>query len=223
MTVFDDVISKLWRGQSPYLGFNEKRFRPDPQGWNSNHVFLADAIKNTRPKLILEVGVWKGASSIFMAKAIQEQKLDAVVISVDTFLGSWEHWVEPRYFASLVNQNGYPSMYFTFLTNVVEAEVQNVVVPLPLDSGNACHVIASIGLRPDIIHIDGGHDYDAVTTDLNRWWPLLRPGGILIADDYDPDGKAWPSVKKAVDDFVARTPHSDFGARSYKAQFTKPA
>jgi len=55
----------------------------------------------------------------------------------------------------------------------------------------------------DLIHLDAGHDYRSVTADLEAWWPLLRPGGILIGDDYNRDG-ARPEVRQAFDDFFGR-------------------
>ncbi|TDP71394.1 class I SAM-dependent methyltransferase [Roseateles toxinivorans] len=35
-----------------------------------------------------------------------------------------------------------------------------------------------------VLHIDGNHDYSAVASDTERWFPLLVPGGWLILDDY---------------------------------------
>lgn len=36
----------------------------------------------------------------------------------------------------------------------------------------------------DIVYIDGDHHAQAVLSDLTLCWPLLKPGGILICDDY---------------------------------------
>ena len=36
-----------------------------------------------------------------------------------------------------------------------------------------------------MIYTDAGHDYDAVLSDLLRWWPILRPGGVMVIGDYD--------------------------------------
>ena len=221
MSEFDNVVRTLWRGKSPYEGFVADRYRPDDQGWNSDHVFLSDTLLRLRPRLVVEVGVWKGGSTICMANALRREGIDGVVLAIDTWLGSWEHWQEDAWFPSLLCQNGYPTMYYTFLTNVVAKGAQGHVLPLPQDSANAAFVLGQRGLGAQVIHIDAGHDYEAVMSDLKRWWPLLEPGGVLIADDYDPDGKVWPTVRQAVDDFLRDTPHRNFETVPYKARFTK--
>jgi hypothetical protein len=44
--------------------------------------------------------------------------------------------------------------------------------------------------------------YDSVETCLERIWPQLVPGGVIVIDDYF----FWDGCRQAVDDFVARTP-----------------
>ena len=219
---FRHVNQSLFKGQDPYAGFVPARYRPDLQGWNSQHVFLSQTIKEVRPSVVIEVGVWKGGSTIHMAQALRDNGIDGVVVSVDTFLGSWEHYEQEEYFPSLMHQNGYPTLFYTFMTNVVEAGVQEYVHPLPLDSSNAFFVLNRKGIQADVVHIDAGHDYEAVQNDLRMWWQVLKPGGILIADDYDSEGVVWPPVRDAVDDFLRTTPHEAFEPVPYKARFRKP-
>ena len=157
-----------------------------------------------------------------MAQLMRNNEVDGTVLSVDTFLGSWEHYEQKEYFPSLQHRNGYPSLFYTFLTNVVESGVAEYVQPFPLDSANAFFVIQRKGIVADVIHIDAGHDFDAVLNDLRIWWKVLKPGGLLIADDYDADGVVWPSVRDAVQAFLAATPHDAFEALPYKARFRKP-
>ncbi len=220
--MFHELIKLLWGGRNPYIAFNAQRYRSDTQGWNSHHSFLADTIQSTRPAVVVEVGVWKGGSSIRMADAVKQHGINAVIIAVDTWLGSWEHWEQSEHFASLLFEHGYPSLYYTFLTNVVEAGHSDRIIPLPLDSANAAFVLSRKGIAPNVIHIDGGHDYDAVMSDLRRWWNLLSPGGVMLVDDYDEEGKIWPSVRDAVKDFLAQVTHIDFDASPYKCRFSKP-
>lgn len=211
------------RGQDPYAGFHAGRLAPDHQGWHSDHPFLRDVVAETRPRVVVEVGVWKGGSTIAMAEAMRELDLDAAVIAVDTWLGSWEHYEHERFYADLYMRNGYPTLYDTFLNNVLDRRVEGFVIPLPLDSASASFVVKRRDIAPDVVHIDAGHDYKAVRGDLDTWWEVLKPGGVLIADDYDPSGEIWPSVRDAVDDFLKGAPHRDFAALPYKARFTKPA
>lgn len=50
----------------------------------------------------------------------------------------------------------------------------------------------------DFVYIDGNHSYSAVTQDLNTWWEIVRPGGLISGDDYT----VFPTTKFAVDRFV---------------------
>ncbi|MBV8523326.1 MAG: class I SAM-dependent methyltransferase, partial [Acetobacteraceae bacterium] len=58
-------------------------------------------------------------------------------------------------------------------------------------------------VKVDLVHLDGGHDYRSVMADLQAWWPLVRPGGILIGDDYNTNG-VWPEVRQAFDEFFGQ-------------------
>jgi hypothetical protein len=149
--------------------------------------------------VIVEIGVWKGGSTIFMANELKKHDLSSVVIAVDTWLGSSEHWVG-SFSSHLSVINGYPRLYYKFMSNVVRSNAANFVLPLPIDSLNGARILDYLGIRPDMIHLDGAHDYDSVLSDLRAWWPLLARGGILIGDDYFSDG-TWATVRKAFDDF----------------------
>ena len=62
----------------------------------------------------------------------------------------------------------------------------------------------------DCIYIDGDHSYEACIKDLNNAKEIVKPGGLIIGDDYGwPDAK-WQKkgVTKAVNEFLLKT---DFG------------
>lgn len=52
-----------------------------------------------------------------------------------------------------------------------------------------------------MIYLDSAHEIDETYIELCLYWRQLRPGGILMGDDY-----GWPAVRTDVDRFVA-----DFG------------
>jgi len=191
----------------------------DPQGWNSDHPFLQETIARYPSPCVVEVGVWKGASVLTMARTLRDSWNDGVVIAVDTFLGSAEHYFNLDYRVSLGLKNGYPTLFHTFLRNLVAESALDFVIPLPLDSTNASHLLAEASIRPQVIHIDAGHDYESVTTDLRLWFDLLEPGGTVICDDYV---ASWSGVMRAVDEFLLTHKLDNVEVLSGKIRFTKP-
>ena len=224
MTRQEELVAALWgeRG-SPFDGFPHALYATDTQGWNSTHPYLAQTIREARPRTIVEVGVWKGRSTLTMARTVREMELDAAIVCVDSWVGSFEHWLRPDIFTDLKHQHGWPHLFYTFMANCVAEGVEDIVVPLPAVSRAASRILEARGVRPDLVHIDAGHDYDSVRSDLTHWWARLEPGGWLIADDYDPHNGVWPDVRRAVDDFLGETRHDGFESADLKCRFRKPA
>jgi hypothetical protein len=205
MGAFDEVMAAIWKGHDPYAGFPLDAWPADTRGWNSTHPWLAEAVAARRPRLIVEVGVWRGGSVLTMADALRDAGVEGCIVAVDTWLGSVEHWAKmPSFPANLNVAQGQPRQMQVFLGNVIRAGHAGRVVPLPMDSLNAAQLLRHYGLRPDLLHLDAGHDQISVGADLAAWWPLLQPGGVLIGDDYHATG-GWPGVRKAF--------HAFFGAR----------
>src|SRR5437868_3698464 len=144
-----------------------------------------------------------------MAKEMRKHDLEGVIVAVDTWLGGWDHWCQDQWHHHLCFSNGRPQLYNQFVANIVSSDVSRFVVPLPLDSGNAAVVLRKLGILADTIHLDAAHDYDSVARDLRAWWPVLRPGGLFIGDDYFADGKTWPEVRAATDEFLASVAHTN--------------
>ena len=169
----------------------------DLQGWNSQHESLQRAAETAT--IIIDVGVWKGASTIFLAGLLKQRGTKGCVIAIDTFLGSLEHGHKTSPFFDLIpRRHGAPMLYEQFLTNVVRAGVQDVVVPFPQTTDTAAAILAMLGVKAGLIHLDAAHDYASVLRDARVFWRLLEPGGWLIGDDYN---ESWPGVIKAADEF----------------------
>jgi hypothetical protein len=182
----------VWTGFSPTS-------KSEIQGWNGDHPSLGRLATAAGAKIVVDVGVWKGQSTINMAQSMQRAGLDGVVISVDTFLGSPEHWMPSRELFS--RQNGLPDLFHTFLSNVMAAGVQDYVVPLPQTSVCAAIILKRYEVHPTVVHIDAAHEYEEVIRDAQEYWDLLQPGGWLVGDDYH---LSWPGVIRAAGEFSAR-------------------
>jgi hypothetical protein len=145
------------------------------QGWGSSDPLFEEIIRAIKPKIIVEVGSWKGASAINMAKIVKSLGLDCKIICVDTWLGSPEHFLgqQPSWRASLRLSHGYPQLYFTFLANVVRQGVDDVIIPIAATSESGAVILASKGVRPDMVYIDAAHEYEPALRDLRstgRFW-----------------------------------------------------
>lgn len=207
-----ELVQKLWNGLDPF-GRDPDPTAVDFQGWASDHRYLREAIRERKPRVVVEVGVWKGGSVLTMADEVRTLHIDAAIIAVDTWLGSCEHWVTWSWFESLRMGGGYPALYHTFASNVLERRLQDFVVPLPLDSVNASALLRHHKVGIDVLHIDAGHDFHSVMNDLRVWWQLLNEGGILIGDDYHPWGDTWPEVRQAFHAFFGSDEIENVGGK----------
>ncbi|MGK7893774.1 MAG: class I SAM-dependent methyltransferase [Xenococcus sp. (in: cyanobacteria)] len=199
---YDRLISQIYV-ENPYNGFDFKQYKMDLQGWNGQHKIFAQMISKVNPKIIIEIGVWKGQATVHMAEIATKGDPKAIIISVDTWLGSPEHWNPNRpdnIFLSLKLKNGYPGIYYQFLANVMWKGLENNIIPLPQTSTNAAIMLKRLGVQADLIHLDAGHDFENVYSDLMNYWDLLAEGGVLIGDDFI---HAWPGVKSAVKQFCS--------------------
>lgn len=167
-------------------------------GWTTS--YYADSVKEFLQKqplekqcILVEVGTWMGASAIQAADIIRDLGRNDIVICVDTWLGSPEH------FKTVSRVNGFPTFYYTFLQNVVNHGHQSRIVPIPLPSLQALPILHQLfPNKVDLIYIDAAHEYLPVYLDVVNYWNLLKQGGRMLGDDYTEN---WPEVKKAVNQF----------------------
>jgi hypothetical protein len=154
------------------------------------------------PTLVIEVGVWKGRSTCFLAEALKQRTRSGAVVAVDTWLGALEFWTRtesagaPDPTRNLLPAHGYPQVYYQFLTNVAQRNLSEYVIPFPASSRLAHDFFALHPAQPraQLIHIDAAHEYRDVVEDVRMWWGLLDEGGIMLGDDFS---SAWPGVIRA--------------------------
>ena len=174
----------------------------DLQGWNGDSPVFGRLIGELLPSVIIEVGSWKGQSAINMGGVVRGLGLSCKIYCVDTWLGALEFWVGDL--AGTVERDlmlkfGYPSVFYQFLSNVIHAGLQDVIVPFPNTSLIGARYFGRLGVVADLVYIDASHDFEDVLLDLYAFYPLVREGGVLFGDDYN---SGWPGVVRAVDEFV---------------------
>lgn len=177
----------------------------DLQGWHSDDPVFEKLIIEVKPKTIIEVGTWKGGSAINMANICKKNQLETKIYCVDTWLGALEFWCALNDTAErdLMLKNGYPSIYYQFLSNVIHTNNQDVILPVPITSTIASKYFKFFNIKADLIYVDGSHDYEDVLSDIKNYMPLLNDGGIMFGDDY---GGCWMEVVQAVKEYFGSSP-----------------
>ncbi len=193
-------IRKLLHAADPYAGFDISERPLDLHGWGSDSPAFRQLLSEQKPRLVVEVGTWKGGSAVQMADIIAELGLATEILCIDTWLGALEFWTDhhdPERYRSLALRHGYPTVYYQFLANVVHRGHQARIIPFPQTSQTGALWLRWFDLRAEMIYIDGSHEEEDVYADLIAYWEVLAPGGTIFGDDF-----VWDSVRLAVERFA---------------------
>lgn len=127
-------------------------------------------------KIVIEIGCWQGATTKMLADAVSKSGL---VIAVDPW------------------HREYTAQAYEVFKRFMEYEISTgkvQVVRYP--SAKAFNSLQHLTDKVDLVYIDGEHRYGAVLNDINNYYQLVRPHGIICGDDFN-----YPSVEKAVRKF----------------------
>jgi hypothetical protein len=192
-----DLMNRLY-GHDVWADFTPNSTSDTVEGWNGNHPSLNRLVETVGPRTVVDVGVWKGQSTITLARAMKRAAIDGCVIAVDTFLGSLEHWNREQ--ELFRRHNAMPDIFSAFMSNVYTADVQDYVIPLPQTSVSAAQILTRMGITAALVHIDAAHEYQEVLRDAEEYWNIVEAGGYLMGDDYH---RTWPGVVRAAGEFSA--------------------
>lgn len=203
-TVRRTLLDRLFNGTSPFHDFPPKhavkrlRRTTRVKGWGSNGAVFENLIRRVRPRTIVEVGTFLGASAIHMAELTRRFGLQTQILCVDDFRG-WAGFRDR--FKNIAMVNGDVLLYYQFLQNVVTFNQSESVLPVPFSSGSALMKLCEWGVFAELVEIDAGHDFLSAWSDINRGYQILRPGGVIFGHDYftAADNRG---VRRAVDLFA---------------------
>jgi len=162
------IKSKLYK-IDPFESYEPNFSSFDRSGWGLHGLF-AYLITRLTPKIIIEVGTWKGNSAIHMAEIASSLKLSTEIVCVDTFTGSPEHWIQSHsqsfnddrtfsdYYDDLKITRGRPTLFEIFMNNCICAKVANRITPFPVSSDTAWYVLNTLGVKAEVIYVDAGHE-----------------------------------------------------------------
>src|SRR5437660_846813 len=159
-------------------------------GWLADHEgrLLYDLARRcTGRGVIVEVGSWKGRSTIWLAAGSKAGSA-VPVHAIDPHTGSPEH-----------RPGGVPVGTFDeFRANIARARVDDIVVPIVKPS---LDVAASFEHPVELVFIDGDHAYEAVLADFHAWFPKVVDGGVIAFHDTI----GWPGPERVAEEQLYRS------------------
>lgn len=197
----DTAVLALHNGLDPFNDFEPAGWVDPTDRWDSHHAYFDAAVAELRPRVIVEVGSFLGASSRHFAALLEAAGLDGVVICCDTWLAERVLWGSAEWRPHLRHVNGRPEYYKCWLANALAAGLEDYLCPLPMDSRGGARYLADCGIAAEVVYIDGSHEPGDVAQDLALYWEVLRPGGVMLIDDYH---ALFPGVVGDVDEFCRR-------------------
>ena len=172
---------------------------------DSRHVMHA-----IRPNTIgAEIGVWMGNTSTqFLKKGLKKfYMVDSYSVEPykeNTERSYQEYIAKYQPITGEFSEAGFQRFYDR-VYNEVKARFQDPEVEI-------CRMTSDMWFEQfndemlDWIYIDGDHSYEGCLRDLENSLKVVKPGGLILGDDYGWPNAKWfkPGVTKAVDEFINR-------------------
>jgi hypothetical protein len=177
------------------MNIMQNQYCEEIYGWfdKDNQDFYKKVVDtHNNGDIFVEVGCYRGKSTVCMAVNIANSAKQIPFYAVDTWEGSEEHQ-EGQSFADLdvVNKN----LYEVFLKNI--KRVENYITPIREFSIEAAKRFTNNSLA--FVYLDASHDYENVKNDIDAWYPKIKKNGMLAGHDWQ-----HPDVVKAVTEFAEK-------------------
>jgi|11BtaG_2_1085332.scaffolds.fasta_scaffold02284_5 cephalosporin hydroxylase len=145
-----------------------------PGLFNFDDIYSSEVNRIKDGGTIVEIGIWQGKSTAWMAEAIKDSKKDINFYAIDHDVSNLNEHITP---------------------------VKDYVNILNLDSVKASKQFEDKSL--DFVFIDGDHRYSGVMKDIYAWDKKIKDGGCIAGHDYIKDHDTL-EVWDAVNDFYGK-------------------
>lgn len=153
--------------------FTKDWFNWAPQVWEQLIPHLPGQPGN---RFFLEVGSFEGRSTVWIMENMMQQ--GDYLLCIDTWKGGEEHGDEDM-----------DTVFERFKANVAIAKEKTGIFAGMARGTSTMRLAEQIARDEnerayDFIYIDGSHTAPDVLTDACMAWPLLKPKGLMVFDDY---------------------------------------
>ena len=152
--------------------FTKDWFNWAPEVWTQLIPHLPERTEDGRH--FLEIGSFEGRSTVWIMENMMQH--GDYILCIDTWEGGEEHseedmsavWDRFRHNTELAFER-FPTRYHDSMTGTSYEKLAE---------------LSAWGKQYDFIYIDGSHIAKDVLTDACMAWPLLKPKGMMVFDDY---------------------------------------
>lgn len=165
-----------------------KPTKREPFGW-FDFAKVYDRIAAEMPEggRFVEIGVLQGKSLLYIAKKLLP--INATAVGVDVF-GTKTTWETNNVPDKIVSK--------AWVEDMLRAEKVKNFELIEADSAEAATRFKDESI--DAVFIDGCHNYEWVTKDLENYYPKVKTGGIVAGHDY----AEGSDVQRALDAFCKK-------------------
>ena len=196
---FKDISQDLFGVDSVYAYYVPPETKPE--GVYSTHIqqIALDRIASLLgelPRLGIEVGSYVGHGACKLGQLLKSN--NGVLLCVDTWCGDINMWLGEAFASTMGKQDGNPDLYHHFMKRILGNGLEDTVIPVRVSSVVAARMIKVLGYEIDFVYLDSAHEAGETFLEMNLYYDLLKPGGILLGDDF-----GWfPAVKYDVQKFL---------------------
>jgi predicted O-methyltransferase YrrM len=131
--------------------------------------------KSIKAKTAIEVGIYRGAGSHYLAEALSENG------------GGELHLVEisSKYLSDVQKKLAKNKLKIKVIPHLGRSDSPNILSALP---------------HADIVFLDADHTYPCVKPDFENYWPLINKGGVMIIHDT----VMWPGTRQLANELFKK-------------------
>ena len=154
--------------------------------WAEHIPFAMFLVSLFKPKVLVELGTYRGVSYCAFCQAVKNLRIDAKCYAVDTWEGDGHTGKLEE--SILTKLRGHHDPLYTDFSRLLQSTFDDALKNF--DNGSI-----------DLLHIDGFHNYEAVSHDFKSWLPKLSDRGIVLFHDINVREsdfgvwKLWAEVK----------------------------
>jgi hypothetical protein len=134
------------------------------------------------PYLGIEVGSYVGHGACKLGELVKRNQ--GVLLCVDTWCGDVNMWLGKAFSSTMGKQDGNPDLYHHFMKRILANGLEDTVIPIRVSSVVAARMLKVLGYQIHFVYLDSAHEAGETFLEMNLFYDLLRPGGILLGDDF---------------------------------------